>query len=99
MEKTEGVTYLSDSIFIGKNLPAPNSYRPNDEQTRSKSPCWRIVVPSGEKKSDKIIKSKEPDVGTYAAGPSKDTTLVKSKSVYIGRPKGQKNSERISFTK
>ena len=59
----------------------------------------RIVRPSSQKKSYKIVKSKEPDVGTYDAANSKDKTLINRGVVYIGRPKGQQNTARVSFTK
>jgi len=57
------------------------------------------VRPTTDKKSYKIVKSKEPDVGSYAAAESKDKILNNGAVVYIGRPKGQQNSARVSFTK
>jgi len=49
--------------------------------------------------STKIIKSKEPDVGSYNPGESKDKMMKRPIIVVLGKPKGQKNSERIFFTK
>ena len=99
LSRAEGVTYLSDAEFVGQSLPGPHAYNPNDEQTRSKSPSVRFIKPSAEKRSYKIVKSNEPDVGTYDAAKSKDKIQSNGSVVYIGRPKGQQNSARVSFTK
>ena len=87
-KKSEGVTYLSDAEYVGQSLPGPNTYNPNDEQTRSKSPVVRFFKPNNEKRSNRVAKSKEPDVGTYEGAKQKDKLLTNGAVVYIGRPKG-----------
>ena len=52
---------------------------------KSISPEWKIVKPLTKSASYKVIKSKEPDMGTYInSAVGKDKLMRKSMAVLIG---------------
>lgn len=103
LNKTEGLSYLSDAQYLGSTNPAPTSYKIDEQHVRSRSPEWKIPKPLAKAKSYKIIKSKEPDVGTYkGVSIAKDNLMRKVSVAIIGKPKERGfeavNPEKVTFT-
>ena len=68
---------LEDAIYQSQQTPG-HHYHPDkaDKQVYPKGTFFKII-PSNKKKSDKIVKSREPDVGTYSPHLSYKKTQLK----------------------
>lgn len=103
MNKTEGVSYISDAQYMGQATPGPGGYKVDEQHTRSRSPVLKWQNPPERKNHYKITKSKEPDVGTYNPGKSKDVTSQQRKTIVttFARPKepGAPEVEKVTYTK
>ena len=99
--KCEGASYISEAEYIGQANPGPTAYTVDEKQTRSKSPEWKFPPTIAKTKSYKIIKSKEPDVGTYRNVDANRKSLEKKNLVAVfGRPNnGDRHTEKPTFTK
>lgn len=64
LNKTQGIGFMSESEYLGKTLPAPNKYEPNESLVTKKTLGFKILKPK-MKLSWKPIKVKDPDVGSY----------------------------------
>ena len=64
VNKEEGLSYISEAMFVGQSVPGPAKYTVNDELTRSRSPIVRMIKPN-KIIPVKIKKSDLPDQGTY----------------------------------
>lgn len=68
MEKTEGVSYLSDSVIKGQTTPGPTAYDPDNSCVKAKhSASISMRVPSRglDKPTWRHKKSEKPDMGSY----------------------------------
>lgn len=79
ISKTEGVDYLSDHQYLAQRNPGPSTYKAEPNRVKPRITAVKFN-PSQGKKEWRPIKSKNPDVGSYETGKSKDFV---SKSPFI----------------
>lgn len=64
MNKTQGITFMSESEYLGKHQPGPSHYQLNESQVKKRLVGFKIIKPKS-KYHWKPIKSTLPGSATY----------------------------------
>ena len=64
MEQTEGVNYISDTVYLAKAQPGPERYQPKTDLVKPRSSICKFHPGTG-KKDWRPKKTRDPDPGTY----------------------------------
>ena len=64
MEQTEGVNYISDTVYLAKAQPGPERYQPKTDLVKPRSSICKFH-PGAGKKDWRPKKTRDPDPGTY----------------------------------
>ena len=64
LNKTQGISFMSESEFLGVAQPAPNKYEINESLVKKKLVGFKMIKPK-LKYQWKPVKVKGPDSGTY----------------------------------
>ena len=64
IDKTQGLSFMSESEFLGKSKPGPTHYKVNEVLTKKKVTGFKIIKPK-EKYKWKPVKTRLPGPGSH----------------------------------
>ena len=65
LDKTQGISFMSESEYLGKVFPAPNKYEINESLVKKKTIGFSIIKPKTTGLKWRPVKVNGPDPGTY----------------------------------
>ena len=97
MEQTEGVNFVSDTVYLAKMQPGPEKYEPKADLIKPRTSICRFN-PSQGKKDWRPKKTKDPDPGSYEVRKGQEFVGKAELKLRFAAPRGEHVTPKVTFT-